>query len=78
MTLTLRRVNTSGGVAPGKELIWLSCCEQCLFWERTNYHVVGDCRRYPHPKMYAWQRCAHWTNRHAAPRSFVSAARRGY
>ncbi|MCO5044551.1 MAG: hypothetical protein M9935_04630 [Kiritimatiellae bacterium] len=64
MPLTLRKVEGIGPVPADKQILWLSCCEQCLFWERTHYHVVGNCRRYPYPKMYAWQKCEHWSNRH--------------
>ncbi len=72
MTMRLRRVAGSGPVPPGLEIIRLSCCEQCLFWERTQYIVTGNCRRYPYPRMYAWQLCAHWTNRHGR-QSFLNA-----
>ncbi|HMP75176.1 MAG TPA: hypothetical protein PKE12_02655 [Kiritimatiellia bacterium] len=78
MTLRLRKIDAEGPVPPGRELILLSCCEQCLFWERTQYQVTGNCRRYPYPKMYAWQKCAHWTNRHGRPsplESFIGARR---
>lgn len=79
MTLRLRKVEGTGPVPPGLELIRLSCCEQCLFWERTQYVVSGNCRRYPYPKMNAWQHCAHWTNRHGRPSFFdtFSAGRAG-
>lgn len=63
MTTKLRKVEGTGPVPPDKQIIWLSCCEQCLFWERTSYLVTGNCRRYPYPKMYAWQQCEHWVNK---------------
>lgn len=72
MTLRMRKVEGSGPVPPGMEIIRLSCCEQCLFWERTAYVVTGNCRRYPYPKMMAWQKCAHWTNKHGR-RSILDA-----
>lgn len=67
MTLALKKVEREGTVPPGFEIIWLSCCEQCLFWERGVYQVTGTCRRYPYPRMHAWQRCPHWSNRHRRP-----------
>lgn len=64
MTLRLVRIERNGPIPWDRQLIWLSCCEQCLFWERGRYLVTGSCRRYPYPKMHAWQKCPYWTNRH--------------
>ncbi len=64
MPLRFRRVTRTGPIPPELEVLHLSRCEHCLMWERSHYQVIGSCRRYPHPKMYYWQKCKYWTNRH--------------
>jgi hypothetical protein len=64
MTLRLYKIDREGPVPPGLELFHLHRCEHCVLWERSHYHVVGTCRRYPYPRMHAWERCPLWNNRH--------------
>lgn len=62
--IALRRVDSEGPVPRHLQIIPLVRCEYCVLWERSQYHVVGTCRRYPYPRMHAWEKCAHWVNRH--------------
>ncbi len=64
MPIRFIRIDREGPVPPSYAALHLSRCEHCLLWEPSHYRVIGTCRRYPHPRMYYWQKCAHWTNRH--------------
>lgn len=70
MPLRFRRISREGPVPREFAALHLSRCEHCVLWEMSKYRVIGTCRRYPHPKMYYWQKCEHWTNRHGR-RSFL-------
>lgn len=67
MPLRFRSIQREGPVPPEFAILHLSRCEHCVLWEPSGYRVIGHCRRYPHPKMYYWQKCAYWTNRHGRP-----------